>query len=438
MDTKKALVLCGGGAKGGYHIGVWKALKEIGYHPNIITGTSVGALDGALFAIGEDDIATEIWENMSMETVFEKKKNDEDINSIKSVNEFLIKLGKLGGIDPKPLKELVHSLSDEKKFRSSNIEFGLVTTCINPPKKVEKFVDEMEDGKIVDYILASTACFPIMQKYNIDGIDYVDGGYTDNVPFEMALRRGATELVIVDMHGMFRVSKPEDVNVKVHYISPKHDLGNFMLFNKEQSLKNIKLGYFDTLKMFGKLEGTWYTFENGTVDSAHQYNDKCKSVYKRVFTDLPKVSPLEKLATKSFIKYLLNFNEELFTKTSQVLDIIEIAGQLYDIDIDEVYTLSSLCEKIKEKFEKSLEPGMYNKILSWTAIKNSLSSMSEIKAIIKSYDKKELTAYITYLLSIPQLTMIQKNQILAICAIMPECLCTAIAINCLISPKFVI
>ena len=70
MDTKKALVLCGGGAKGGYHIGVWKALKEIGYHPNIITGTSVGALDGALFAIGEDDIATEIWENMSMETVF--------------------------------------------------------------------------------------------------------------------------------------------------------------------------------------------------------------------------------------------------------------------------------------------------------------------------------------------------------------------------------
>ena len=100
MDTKKALVLCGGGAKGGYHIGVWKALKEIGYHPDIITGTSVGALDGALFAIGEDDIATEIWENMSMETVFEKKKNDEDINSIKSVNEFLIKLGKLGGIDP--------------------------------------------------------------------------------------------------------------------------------------------------------------------------------------------------------------------------------------------------------------------------------------------------------------------------------------------------
>lgn len=438
MEGKKALVLCGGGAKGGYHIGVWKALKELGFKPDIITGTSVGALNGALFSIGDDDTAYEIWENMSMDTVFERRKENEDINSIKSVNEFIVKLGKIGGVDPKPLKNLVHSLSDEEKFRNSDIEFGLVTTCINPPKKVEKFIDEMEEGKVVDYILASTACFPIMQKYSIDGVDYVDGGYTDNVPFDMALKRGATELVIVDMHGMFRTSKPEDVNVKVHYISPKYDLGNFILFNKEQSIRNIKLGYYDTLKMFGKLEGNWYTFENGNVEASYMYNEKCKNVYKRVFTDLPKVSPIEKLATKSFSKYLSNFNNELFTKSSQVLDILEIAGLLYNISLDQVYSISSFSEEIKKQFELSLEPNMYKKILSWTAIKNSLSSLTEIKAIIKSYDKKELTAYITYLLSLPQLSMLQKNQILAITAILPECLCASIAINCLISPKFVI
>ena len=81
MENIKALVLCGGGAKGGYHIGVWKALKEIGFTPNIITGTSVGALNGALLTIGEDKIAYNIWNNMNMETVFEKKAN-EDINFI--------------------------------------------------------------------------------------------------------------------------------------------------------------------------------------------------------------------------------------------------------------------------------------------------------------------------------------------------------------------
>ena len=428
MDTKKALVLCGGGAKGGYHIGVWKALKEIGYIPQIITGTSVGALNGALFAIGEDNVATEIWENMNMETVFEKSEKD-DINSIKSVNEFIFKLGKFGGIDPKPLKELSRSLGDDKKFRESKIEFGLVTTCLKPLKKVEKFVDEIEEGKVVDYILASTACFPIMQKYSIDGVDYVDGGYTDNVPFDMALRRGATELVIVDMHGMFRISKPEDVNVKVHYISPKHDLGNFMIFNQEQSKRNIQLGYYDTLKMFGKLEGTWYTLESGTVKKANKYNDLCKSIYKRVFTDLPKVSPIEKLANRTFNRYLSNFNKDIFDLTSNVIDVLEIASIIYDIDIYEVYSFETLLEKVMDCYNKSLENGMYKKIMSLTEIKKSVSNFNEMKSIVTSYDKKEVTAYITYLLSMDKLTMIQKNQILAITAIWPECLCASIIIT---------
>ncbi len=428
MSNKKALVLCGGGAKGGYHVGVWNALKEIGYKPDIITGTSVGALIGALLAINEDGVANEIWENMNMERVFDKK-DGEDINSIKSFDEFMLKLGKLGGVDPKPLKELVHALGDEKKFRATKTEFGIVTTCVKPPKKVEKFVDEMEEGKVADYILASTACFPIMQPYNIDGKDYVDGGYMDNVPFNMALKRGATELVIVDMRGMKHESKPEDITAKIHYITPKHDLGNFIIFNKEQSKKNIKMGYLDTMKTFGKLEGTYYAFELGTVEKSRSYNQACKSIYKRIFTDLPKVSPLEKLANKSFTKYLLEFNNEVFSSINHVVDILEISAQVFGIEEDKIYTLDTLLKEVKEKYEITKQSGEYKKILSWNAIKSSISSLTEIKKIIKSYDKKDLTAYIAYLLSLPQLTLLQKNQILAITSIMPECLCTAIMLT---------
>ena len=112
MEEKKALVLCGGGARGGYHIGVWKALKEIGYVPSIITGTSVGALNGALLTIKEDDLAEEIWQNMSMETVFNKKEKM-DINAIKSPAEFLLQIGEVGGIEPVPLKKLVNKKEDE-------------------------------------------------------------------------------------------------------------------------------------------------------------------------------------------------------------------------------------------------------------------------------------------------------------------------------------
>lgn len=427
MENKRALVLCGGGAKGGYHIGVWKALKEIKYEPQIITGTSVGALIGALLSIGKDKVANEIWENMNMETVFEKR-DDIDINSIKSVGEFAFKLAKVGGIDPKPLKELSHSFGDETEFRNSKIEFGLVTTCLKPFKKVEKFVDEMEDGKVIDYILASTACYPIMQKYIIDGVEYVDGGYTDNLPFDMALRRGATELVIVDMHGMFRINKPEDVNVKVHYISPTRDLGNFMLFDQEQSRKNIKLGYLDTLKVFGELEGKYYTFESGTVARTNEYNEICKSVYKRVFTDLPKVSPLEKLAHRNFYKYLNDYNIDVFDTTNNVLDILEIAANIYEIDPCELYSFEELLEKVVEKCNKICENDDYIKRMSIKEIRKSATSLTELKKIVSGYDKKELTAYIVYLLSLEKINMTQKNQILSITSIWPECLCAAIII----------
>ena len=68
--VKRAVVFSGGGAKGGYQIGAWKALREIGFAPDIVTGTSVGALNGALMALGKYEDARSIWENMSMNRVF--------------------------------------------------------------------------------------------------------------------------------------------------------------------------------------------------------------------------------------------------------------------------------------------------------------------------------------------------------------------------------
>ena len=68
---KKAVVLSGGGAKGGYQIGVWKVLRQMGFTPDIVVGTSVGALNGALMALDNFDAALDIWENMSMDSVFQ-------------------------------------------------------------------------------------------------------------------------------------------------------------------------------------------------------------------------------------------------------------------------------------------------------------------------------------------------------------------------------
>ena len=57
----KGLVLAGGGAKGSYQVGVWKALQELGWRPDIITGTSVGSLNGAMFALDLYEVARDMW-----------------------------------------------------------------------------------------------------------------------------------------------------------------------------------------------------------------------------------------------------------------------------------------------------------------------------------------------------------------------------------------
>ena len=92
---KKAVVLSGGGAKGGYQIGVWKVLRQMGFTPDIVVGTSVGALNGALMALDNFDAALDIWENMSMDSVFQNFVNmsDEenpDRESYISAQRFLI------------------------------------------------------------------------------------------------------------------------------------------------------------------------------------------------------------------------------------------------------------------------------------------------------------------------------------------------------------
>ncbi len=424
MEEKKALVLCGGGARGGYHIGVWKALKEIGYVPSIITGTSVGALNGALLTIKEDDLAEEIWQNMSMETVFNKKEKM-DINTIKSPAEFLLQIGEVGGIDPVPLKKLVNKLADEKKFRQSDIDFGLVVTAVKPMRMVTKFVDQMEEGKIADYILASSACFPIMKMYEINGENYVDGGYSDNIPFELALQRGAKEMVIVDMPGMFKLKKVEDINAKVHYIFPKHDLGNFIIFNKETANRDIVLGYLDTMKVFDKLEGNNYTFKLGSNNEAIKYSEKIKSMYKKIFTNLPSIGTLERIATNKVVNHIKKYNEDIFENESDVLNALEMAAEGYGIDFTKIYDFAELAENVVQKYRETIKKEEYKRILSLSKILETVKNINELRELIKKYDSQNLIAYLVYLLTIQEITQMQKNQILAITMIKPEYLCSA-------------
>ncbi len=250
METRKtALVLGGGGSRGAYEIGVWQALRELGIQIHLVTGTSVGAINGALIAQDAFDLAISLWREIDTSMVFDVDLKDILTNS---------------GLGNSKLKELLRQYIDESAIRKSRIDYGLVT--VELPSMAPKFLmkKQIPEGMLIDYILASSTVFPAMKSYEIDHLKYVDGGYTDNLPVGMALDQGATHIVAVDLDavGMIRKKRLDDADY-LRVIQCPWDLGNFLVFDKINSRKILRLGYLDTLKAFQVFDGSYYCFVKG-------------------------------------------------------------------------------------------------------------------------------------------------------------------------------
>ena len=144
-----AVVLSGGGAKGAYELGVWKALKKLHIKYDIVTGTSIGALNGMMMVQKEYYKCLRLWKNINYDTIFEnfKKVN----NSQEMYLEYLNKLVN-GGIDTSKIEQLINNYYKPQKLYNSKIKYGVVSynltkksvvcsTKLNTnPKKLKKYI----------------------------------------------------------------------------------------------------------------------------------------------------------------------------------------------------------------------------------------------------------------------------------------------------------
>ena len=104
---KRGIALSGGGTKGSYELGVWKALNELGIDYQIVTGTSIGSINGALMATGDYDRAYELWSTITMEDMMEDGINLTDTiegmyDQREAIGPFLKKYVKNKGADISP------------------------------------------------------------------------------------------------------------------------------------------------------------------------------------------------------------------------------------------------------------------------------------------------------------------------------------------------
>ena len=356
---KRAIVLSGGGAKGAYQIGVWKALRKLKLDYSIVTGTSVGALNGAFFVQKDYLKAVHMWYHMSFSHVFEHM--DGDYHTLEGKKNILLTYAKgilNGGMDITRLEETLDKYLSVKRFYRSPIDFGLITVNLSDMKPVSICKKDIKPEELKDYLIASASCFPAFPVKEIHGKKYIDGGYYDNIPIHLALDLGADEIIAVDLKAIGLKKKVKDCSIPITYITPRCDLGSFLVFDKTLARRAMRLGYLDTLKTFHKLEGNYYTFYRGELKKIiHKYFEP--------FSQLLDFKQKEYIKNKSqdlelFVLEIIDFLGKSFSISEELISQHRLADMNTAV-IDEVYLhhlRTSCLEKMGDRLTKGIIPHM--------------------------------------------------------------------------------
>ena len=262
MKKEYALILAGGGTRGAYQVGAWKALKDLEINVKAVMGTSIGSLNGALILQDDVEAMIDLYKNMeitSMMEINEKVDTSRNLFDLKNLKPLLSEYISHKGINNEPLRKTINKYVDVEKIYKSKMDFGLVTYSLDNKAPLQLYKEQISKDEFVDFLLASS-CLPIFKAQKIGNFEYVDGAFYDNIPINMAIEKGYKNIIVIDINGTGFNRRLVDKNVYLKVISPKEKLGGTMNFNKDRMKKNMALGYLDTMRSFNKMQGHIYYF----------------------------------------------------------------------------------------------------------------------------------------------------------------------------------
>ena len=247
---KIGLALGGGAVLGAAHIGVLRALEEKDVEVSFVTGTSIGAFVGALFAFG--NTSKEI-EEIALELEWM------DISGIAIFKSGLLSNAKLG--------KLLGKSMGEKKIEDAEIPFAVLATDITNGEKVV-----IDKGPVAQAIMASTCIPGIFSPVEFDGKLLVDGGIVENIPIDTVRKMGAEYVIGVDLNAVKTYNKPDsilDVMINSFHFTLKAaakyqtedadllitpDLSKFNMVSTDQIEDLIEQGYKDAKEQLKKAD----------------------------------------------------------------------------------------------------------------------------------------------------------------------------------------
>ena len=255
-----------------------------------------------------------------------------------------------GGLNVEPLAEMIDRLIDEDAVRTSPIHFGLVMTELGSLRSVQCPIEDIPEGQLKDYMLASSACFPALRPREIDGVKYIDGGWRDNMPLDLAARMGATELLGVDVDGI-GIVRPNTTGLPTRIVRSHWDLGPTLDFDPARAGRNIALGYFDTLRLFGRCGGTAYAMLPDNEEYLAHFAERYQKNLAEVCARAPEIDLVEKNA-RTRANYPAPYAPNPSAPTRGALAPLELAAERVGVPEDIPYTPKLLAATFMGSFDK--------------------------------------------------------------------------------------
>lgn len=405
---KYGLILEGGGAKGSYQIGAVEALQEMGIEFEGIAGTSIGALNGALIVQGDLEKAYDLWYNISPEKVFDIKQDA--LDKVKKLNFDKKDLSYLWtqiknivdnkGLDISLIEDLIKENVDEERIRESDKDFGMVTVSLSDMEPVRIYIEEIPQGRLIDYLLASSN-LPTFRQEKRNGKYFLDGGFYDNLPVNMLIDKGYENIIAIRTHGLGIVHDIEnEEELNIIYIEPEVDLGNTLNFDTELARRNLKLGYLDAKRVFDEnIKGHEYyiRIKKGPEYFLQLLMNIPEESIKRIadFLGFEAMNPRRALF-ELIIPRLAGFLdlEENHNYLDIIIAVLEVIAMDIDLEKLKVYEFDEFVKEISERYEpaeisKLNVPNFVKKseILSKT-IKDKIIDLVIAELFDKIIDKK--------------------------------------------------
>jgi NTE family protein len=204
-----AFALGGGGHQGAYEVGMLQALLEKEVRPDLVVGTSVGALNGAAIA-ADPSLATvgrlrDIWLGLDEDRIFGGSIFAGAANLVRSRTHLH---------SNKPLRTMIEKLLPAKTFEDLAVPFQCVAASIE--RAAEHWFSE---GSLVDAILASAAVPGVLPPVEIGGEHFVDGGIVNSIPISRAVELGATEIFVLHVGRIERPLTPPTTPLQVALVA---------------------------------------------------------------------------------------------------------------------------------------------------------------------------------------------------------------------------